>query len=245
MVMLADIHNHALFGLDDGAATREDCENMIAASYAEGVRHLCFTPHYHANYYTPDRATAEERFSVITAWAKERFPDLQLYLGNEVLGCAEGMLALQNGAACTLAGGKAVLFEFEEEERFAYIRDRLSEARTLGYLPVLAHAERYSCLYEDVSHVEELVRRRVQIQINAESLCRPHSFRVRRFVKGLLKRGLVALVASDAHDIKFRPPALRAAYWYVAKHFGDEAANLLFYENPCGLLSVGKEKEQL
>lgn len=244
MPVFADIHNHSLYGVDDGAKTREDCENMIAASYAEGVRHLCFTPHHHVSHYTPDRAVVEARFSAVAAWAREKFPDLTLYLGNEIFGYSEGLLAVQSGAAVTLAGHGAILFEFHDTERFLYIRNRLREARTLGYTPVLAHAERYACLYKDIARVEELVRRRVQIQINAASLLRRFHFRERRFIKKLLERDLVAVIASDAHDLESRPPALRAAYDFIVKNYGEERANRLFYENPRRLLSADKEEKE-
>lgn len=243
--IFADIHNHSLYGFDDGAKTREDCEKMIAASYEEGVRYLCLTPHHHASHYTPDRAAVEARFYAVSAWAKEKYPDMHLYLGNEVFGYSEGLLAIQSGAACTLAGRGTILFEFHDTERFVYIRNRLREARTLGYTPVLAHAERYGCLYKDIGRVEELVRRRVHIQINAASIQRRFHFRERRFIKNLLDRDLVSVIASDAHDMDTRTPALRSAYEYILKNYGEERANRLFYENPCRLLSVEKEKEKV
>ena len=218
MTTFVDIHNHSLFGFDDGAKTREDCEKMIAASYAEGVRHLCFTPHHHVTHYTPDRSVLEARFEEIRAWAQEKYPDLTLYLGNEVFGYSEGLLAVQSGAACTLAGRGTVLFEFHDTERFLYIRNRLREARTLGYTPVLAHAERYGCLYKDIGRVEELVRRRIHIQINASSINRRFHFRERRFIRRLLDADLVSVIASDAHDMTTRTPALREAYEFILKN---------------------------
>ena len=45
MTELSDIHNHTLFGLDDGAAELSDSMQMLALSYQEGVRCLCMTPH--------------------------------------------------------------------------------------------------------------------------------------------------------------------------------------------------------
>lgn len=245
MPVFADIHNHSLYGIDDGAKTREQAEAMIAASYAEGVRLLCLTPHHHASYYTSDPALIQARFSEIAAWAEKQFPDLRLFLGSEVFGYSEGLLAVQSGAAFTLAGGSVILFEFRDTVRFEYIRDRLAEAQALGYTPALAHAERYGCLYGNLSRVEELVRRRAYIQINASSLTKRFRFRERRFVKKLLKKGLVSIVASDAHNMVSRPPALRSAYDFVSKHYGERTADRLFYENAYNLLMLDGEKEKL
>ena len=109
---------------------------------------------------------------------------------------------------------------------------------------MLAHAERYSCLYKDIARGEELVRRRVQIQINAASIIRRFHFRERRFIKKLLKKDLVAVIASDAHDLETRTPALRAAYDYIGKNYGEGRARRLFYENPRRLLFADKEGKE-
>lgn len=245
MPVFADIHNHSLYGVDDGAQTREESEAMIAAAYAEGVRFLCLTPHHHASYYMVDPVLLRARFSELAAWAEARFPDLKLFLGNEVFGYSEGLLAVQSGAAFTLAGTSTVLFEFQDNVRFEYIRDRAVAAQTLGYTVVLAHAERYGCLYQDIRRVEELVRRRIHIQINASSLTKRLAFRKRRFLKTLLQKELISIVASDAHNISNRPPALLSAYAFISKHYGEEMADRLFYKTPKSFLVSDNGKEKL
>jgi protein-tyrosine phosphatase len=52
----------------------------------------------------------------------------------------------------------------------------------------------------------------------------------------LLGRGLVHVVASDAHDYEHRPPILSAAYQAVRARFGEDAAELLFTDNPRGIM---------
>ena len=42
---LADIHAHFVYGMDDGARTREDMEAMLDAAYADGITSLVATPH--------------------------------------------------------------------------------------------------------------------------------------------------------------------------------------------------------
>ena len=41
----ADIHSHFVYGMDDGAKTREDMEAMLVAAYADGIKSLVATPH--------------------------------------------------------------------------------------------------------------------------------------------------------------------------------------------------------
>ena len=40
-----DIHSHFLYGLDDGAQSRQDMERMLYAAYQDGIVHRYATPH--------------------------------------------------------------------------------------------------------------------------------------------------------------------------------------------------------
>jgi protein-tyrosine phosphatase len=47
-----------------------------------------------------------------------------------------------------------------------------------------------------------------------------------------LERNLVHFFASDAHDVKYRPPILSECYRKVADSKGDETAERLLKKNP-------------
>ena len=44
-MFFADIHIHALAGVDDGPSDEEEMFAMIDKAYDQGVRAICFTPH--------------------------------------------------------------------------------------------------------------------------------------------------------------------------------------------------------
>lgn len=46
-MFFTDIHIHALYGVDDGAKTEAEMQAIVDASYADGIRTLCVTPHFH------------------------------------------------------------------------------------------------------------------------------------------------------------------------------------------------------
>ena len=52
----------------------------------------------------------------------------------------------------------------------------------------------------------------------------------------LLDRGLVHVVASDAHDPKHRSPNLEKACRAIRSRYGDDAAEILFTENPGNII---------
>lgn len=51
--MFADIHNHLVPGVDDGAQTLDDSFAMLEQAMAAGVKIICATPHLHGD---PDEA---------------------------------------------------------------------------------------------------------------------------------------------------------------------------------------------
>ena len=75
-----DIHIHALFDVDDGAKTESEMLAMVDASYADGVRILCVTPHYHPGYFRNSNANIDTAYSVLTEYVHKKYPDLELYL---------------------------------------------------------------------------------------------------------------------------------------------------------------------
>ena len=52
-----------------------------------------------------------------------------------------------------------------------------------------------------------------------------------------MARGLVHLVASDAHDVKHRPPKLSGAYRELVGEWGETAIRPLFSDNPRSVLA--------
>ena len=42
---LCDIHSHFIYGMDDGAATREDMFRMLTVAYKDNIALLFATPH--------------------------------------------------------------------------------------------------------------------------------------------------------------------------------------------------------
>jgi len=57
-------------------------------------------------------------------------------------------------------------------------------------------------------------------------------------VQTLFQRGLVHLIASDAHSLDRRPPRLAAARQWVARNWGKAAEVELFETNPARILQL-------
>jgi protein-tyrosine phosphatase len=110
------------------------------------------------------------------------------------------------------------------------------EAIFAGYIPVIAHVERYECL-SDISRIEDLQELGALIQVNADSVLGIDGRHFKRYTKKLLKAGLVDVIASDSHGTKERVCNMKKCYEYVAKKFGDDYAQEIMQTTPENIIN--------
>ncbi|MGH9399594.1 MAG: CpsB/CapC family capsule biosynthesis tyrosine phosphatase, partial [Thermoanaerobaculia bacterium] len=102
--------------------------------------------------------------------------------------------------------------------------------------PVVAHPERNLVFARNPERLAELVARGALAQVTAGSLLGDFGKGPMAACEEFLRRGLVHLVASDAHSLDLRPPRLSAARDRVRRDWGREAEERLFEANPEALL---------
>ena len=91
MIDFVDIHCHALFRVDDGALDEQMMYNMLDMAYDNGTRIICFTPHFKIFEFDSDEEIyshmnrLERRFKIANEYVIEKHPDMQLFLGNEIM----------------------------------------------------------------------------------------------------------------------------------------------------------------
>lgn len=113
-MFFTDIHIHALYGVDDGAKTEAEMQAIVDASYADGIRTLCVTPHFHPGYFGDNENHAETAYQRLEAYIQQKYPDMELYRGNE-LRYSRNCVSWLNSRSChTLNGTQYVLVDFSE-----------------------------------------------------------------------------------------------------------------------------------
>lgn len=236
MPQFVDLHCHMLAETDDGAASDEEMYAMLDAAYADGARGICLTPHFNTYVWPGTPEAAEIAFEKLSVYAK-RYPDLRLWRANELFYQRDAAAEISAGRCRTLGGGRFVLVDFPADVSYFDLSHALQDLQNHGYLPVLAHAERYSCLSSHPERAETLAwERGIPLQVNASSLFGAWGFSARRAAARIVRRHLCSVVASDAHGIKCRKPGLSRAYGLVRRWCGEDEASALFYENPLAIL---------
>lgn len=113
----------------------------------------------------------------------------------------------------------------------------LGRLRESGVTPIITHPERHGILQRRIGQIKAWVRAGCLVQVTAQSLLGGFGKAARRSSEEMLGLDLVHLVASDGHDLRYRPPVLGEAYRLVSAGYGEEAANALFRQNPAAVLA--------
>lgn len=223
-----DIHTHIAPNVDDGARNDEISLMMLKKEYDSGVRNIILTPHFNEEKDLTENA--EEALNHVRKLASSVSKDLKVYPGNEVFYSSDLKQNLRSGRAVTLAGSKYILLEFHYDIKLEKMYSAVNEALMAGFWPIIAHAERYECLYKKDA-VEHLVNSGGYIQINASSIISA-DFKTSRFVKRLIRNGLVSFAATDCHSMGRRLPNLDKCSKILTKKYGEEACKNLLIRNP-------------
>ena len=141
--MIFDIHCHILPNVDDGAKDGKTTKRMLQRAVEEGIDAIVATPHYSCEMEDEEIEQIRQKFLMIQKWWKEKEPDKELYLGSELY-YSEGLIAaLERGAALTMNGTRYILVEFPIYLNFQNIKKAVQKLLYAGYIPIIAHVERY------------------------------------------------------------------------------------------------------
>ncbi|MBQ7373163.1 MAG: hypothetical protein IJW64_01190 [Clostridia bacterium] len=224
---MTDLHCHVLPFVDDGSDSLENSISMVEEAVKQGVRNMVLTPHFRKGFFCEDDQRVIEVFEDFKKQVERRNLPVNLFLGREITVFKELTQMIENKKFLSLAGGKFVLLEFPYQIEVD-IEEICYGVRLCGFIPVVAHVERYS-YFRSVENVERLRKSGVVIQVNCAPVVNKSYAEENKFVKKLLKLKLVDVVASDYHYSRNNYMAL--AYQKVKSKYKDYA-DLIFKTNP-------------
>ena len=78
---LTDIHQHVLWGLDDGAQTPKVMHQMLHAAHEQQIRRIAATPHVYPGFKPFDMELYRRRLDEAQAYCDENKLDIELMSG--------------------------------------------------------------------------------------------------------------------------------------------------------------------
>lgn len=226
-----DIHNHILPGVDDGAETLSEAMKMIETAYNEGTRKMLLTPHYTRGKNSYTKEVLLQKFNKLKEEVYERYPELTLYLGNEIL-YEDGVVEdLKNGLIQTLNDTKYVLVEFNIRIPYTQMYEAVRKLTIARFRPIIAHVERYQCLNKHLDRMEELQGMEIYFQMNISSVYGGMLDENARWCKKLVKEGYISFFGTDAHDLENRAPYIKDYTEWVRKKCSEDFLEQTFLKN--------------
>ena len=238
---LADIHCHLMPYVDDGAYDEEESLALLKMEAAQGVRTICLTPHLRADMFETTDEEIQRHFEMVQRLAEEAALPLELCCSREYHYDRFLRSRLKNGNLRPLGQGNTILVEFDGRQEAQDMLEAVAQIRRAGWVPLIAHVERYAALYEDWELARTLQRAGAYLQVNAGSVLGREGLRQKQMAKRLLQNDLVYVIASDAHDTEIRVPELSRCAEYLEKKYGRGTARRLLRENPLSVLQGSKE----
>ena len=222
---LYDLHSHFLPGMDDGCKTPEEAAELLRRCTMMGIRGMAATPHYYPTE-TIDSFLSRRKasFRLLKDYLKENGgPHPAICLGAEAA-FHTGLVQDKDLPKLCLGNSRYLLLEMPFATWTSQVvRDVMNLPGAHGLKPIIAHVERFF-RYGNEKWIEELFRGDFIIQMNGGYLLDRDS---KRRAQKMIREGNIHLLASDTHNLDFRPPNLLPAFRQLEEaKMGDEAEQM-------------------
>lgn len=232
---MIDLHCHILPCIDDGAETIAEAVEMARIAADDGVRKIVATPHISESML--DFETIKDKTGKLNQRLTELLIPIEVLPGAEI---SSGM-PVRYLKQYSINNNGYVLIEFPHSHLPKNAEGLLSEIVREGLKPLIAHPERNPSIIKRPALLEELVGKTgAGVQVTANSIAGGFGRKIRACSHYLLKKGIVHIIASDAHSSRFRTPELSIALKTTAKLIGSENVQKLVVENPEAVVNGGE-----
>ena len=232
---MIDIHCHILPGIDDGAKDMDEALSLINLAVEDGVTHIVVTPHLHmgrfnnflsvieSSFVDFQHAVVNEKIQVKLAYAAE------VRLDSEILSLLSQQQLPMYGS---FKGQRFMLLEFPHSHIPAGSEVLVKHLIKQNITPVIAHPERNRDLLKTPDKIKPFVRLGCWFQVTASSITGHFGGECQALALSYIEQDYIQIIASDAHNLKRRPPLLSDARNKISTLFSEDVAQQLFYDNP-------------
>jgi len=231
---MIDIHCHILPGIDDGAKDMIEALALVNIAVEDGITRIVVTPHLHFGRFNNYLSVIESSFLALQQAVDKENIQIELAYAAEVRLDSE-ILSLLSSQQLPLYGRfnnqEFMLLEFPHSHIPAGSDALVKYLLKQNITPVIAHPERNRDLLKSPDKIKIFARLGCWFQATASSITGHFGEECQELALSYIEQGFINIVASDAHNLKRRPPILSEARSKVTEIFGEEKAQQLFYDN--------------
>ena len=194
-----DIHSHILPGIDDGSPDIETSLQLIQGLYDLGIRKSIATPHIIGDLYRNTPEIINAALEKVKAACKKANIDIELSAAAEYMLDDHFMELLKNRSPLLTLHKNILLTEISYSTPPANLNEAISGIIENGYIPILAHPERYFFYHRNFDNYYRLKEMGFHLQVNLLSLTGYYGNGVKKAAKFILEKDLAVLVGTDLH----------------------------------------------
>lgn len=239
--MLIDAHCHILFGVDDASKTAEDTLNMLKIADEDGLDYILATSHIHFKFPENNRKIFAENLEKCQTLIKEKGMNVQLIRGSEVYLDETRIDILTDEWVTPLGNSNVLLIEMPWVHKEGVDEtELLQKVIDAGYIPMVAHPERYSCVHEDETLIDKWIAMGCLMQVNRTSLLGFDKIYLANIMaEKMLMKNQIFCIGSDAHRSTWpRIPVLSDVHDHICKLKDKDCADELCGKNIAKLLNI-------
>lgn len=193
-----DIHSHLLPGIDDGARTFEDTMRLTRALQGFGISQFITTPHIIQHVWENTHEQILSKKSATVLELEKHHIRASFRAAAEYMMDDQFVRLFQSGDLLTLKDNY-VLVEMSYINAPIQLYSILFDLQVAGYIPVLAHPERYLFYHNNFEEYKKLKRAGCLFQLNLLSVVGYYGDEIAKIAEKLLKKGMYSYVGSDVH----------------------------------------------
>jgi tyrosine-protein phosphatase YwqE len=193
-----DIHSHLLPGIDDGAKNLDETISLAGQLSDIGISQFVTTPHIMSSVWENTAESIRSVHAATVGKLSEQQFDFRIRPAAEYMIDSNFVRLLQTGELLTLKD-KHVLIEMSYLNPPLNLYEVIFDLQLAGYVPVLAHPERYAFYAKKAGEYEKLKNAGCKFQLNLLSVVGYYGTGVTLSAKELLQSGLIDFVGSDVH----------------------------------------------
>ena len=212
---MIDVHCHLLNEVDDGCRNAIESLTNIKLAEEAGFTDIILTPHYIENYYENDYTSIKPQVAELQAKVYDNNILVKLHQGNEVYISENIGEMIENNVVSKLARSRYVLFELPLKTKVLNLDNIISQIKTAGCVPILAHPERYTFIQKNPNEVAKIISKGVLIQSNYGSILGQYGKEAQKTIIKMLKNNMIHFLGTDTH----RQGYIYGHFYRVEKEF--------------------------
>jgi protein-tyrosine phosphatase len=198
-MLQTDMHSHLLPGIDDGAPDVTTSVFLIKGLMELGYKKLITTSHIYTDLYPNTKQTILQAYDLLKAELIKEQIDIDLTPAAEYFIDEVFAAKLQKGEELLPIKDNKILVEISFVSPPRELNHVIFDMVTGGYVPIIAHPERYSYYHRDKDIYEQFKHQGCLIQVNMLSLIGYYGKPVQDIAIYLAKNEMIDLVGTDLH----------------------------------------------